>query len=199
MKNSLTSLYKSLFIGLTVSTMTLALQSCKNENKEEDTKEVAEEKNEAKFQNSNKEDAEFLVDAAEFNLQQAELGKLTAVKSNSDDVKTFGKMMQEMYTTKMSDVNMVAVVKQISIPTSLTEDNKEDYNTLNKQDIQDFDKKYLESVVDDHKEAIDEYSSRMNKTNDADIKKWLTLELASLREHLDVAMTLQSKLNKLNK
>jgi len=199
MKNSLTSLYKSLFIGLTVSTMTLALQSCKNENKEEDTKEVAEEKNEAKFQNSNKEDAEFLVDAAEFNLQQAELGKLTAVKSNSDDVKTFGKMMQEMYTAKMSDVNMVAVVKQISIPTSLTEDNKEDYNTLNKQDIQDFDKKYLESVVDDHKEAIDEYSSRMNKTNDADIKKWLTLELASLREHLDVAMTLQSKLNKLNK
>lgn len=196
MKNSLTSLYKSLFIGLTVSTMTLALQSCKNENKEEDTKEVAEEKNEAKFQNSNKEDAEFLVDAAEFNLQQAELGKLTAVKSNSDDVKTFGKMMQEMYTAKMSDVNMVAVVKQISIPTSLTEDNKEDYNTLNKQDIQDFDKKYLESVVDDHKEAIDEYTSRMNKTNDADIKKWLTLELASLREHLDVAMTLQSKLNK---
>jgi len=196
MKNSLTSLYKSLFIGLTVSTMTLALQSCKNENKEEDTKEVAEEKNKAKFQNSNKEDAEFLVDAAEFNLQQAELGKLTAVKSNSDDVKTFGKMMQEMYTAKMSDVNMVAVVKQISIPTSLTEDNKEDYNTLNKQDIQDFDKKYLESVVDDHKEAIDEYTSRMNKTNDADIKKWLTLELASLREHLDVAMTLQSKLNK---
>lgn len=48
----------------------LFLQSCKNETKQEDPKEVAEDANETKFDSvDNKEDdSEFLVDQAEINL-----------------------------------------------------------------------------------------------------------------------------------
>jgi putative membrane protein len=159
-----------------------------------DPEELAHEKNDAKFENTREKDAEFLVDEAAFNLEQAELGKLVSLKSNNADIKAFGKMMQTMHQRNISELDAFTVSKQVSIPTSLTDENKENYNTLNKKDIDNFDGAYLERVVDAHKNAIENCSSEMKKTVDADIKKWLTTELAFLREHLDNAMTLQSKL-----
>lgn len=172
----------------------LAFTSCKHEPKPEDTKSVAEAQNEAKFEDEKENEAEFLVDVAEFNLQQAELGKLASIKSNNAAVKDFGKMMQEMHTGKMKELSELAASKQVSIPTSLTEDNKEDYNALNKKDIEDFDKHYLDLVIDKHGSSIREYTDATDKTSDATLKKWLALETASLREHLDAAMMLQIKL-----
>src|SRR6187402_2001731 len=141
MKNQFQSKYT--FFTLAICAAIFALSSCKQEPKPEDTKEVAEEKNEAKFENTKEDDAKFLVDVAEFNLEQAELGKLTSVKSNNADVKAFGSMMERMHNENIKDISALAASKQISIPTSLTDDNKDDYNTLNKKDIDDFDKQYI--------------------------------------------------------
>ncbi len=172
----------------------LAFTACKNNPKPEDTKSVAEAQNEAKFEDEKENEAEFLADVAEFNLQQAELGKLASIKSNNAAVKDFGKMMQDMHTAKMKELSRLAASKQVSVPTSLTDDNKEDYNALNKKDIEDFDKRYLDLVIDKHGSSIREYTDATDKTSDAALKKWLALETASLREHLDAAMMLQIKL-----
>ena len=67
-------------------------------------------------------------------------------------------------------------------------------NPKNKKDIDDFDKQYIDRVVDEHKKAIEHFTDQANKTGDADTKAWLNTQLALLREHLDNAMTLQSKL-----
>ena len=54
----------------------IGTSSCMN-NKPEDTKEVAEEKNEQIFDNNNNEkDAQFLVNAAEINHEEISLGQL---------------------------------------------------------------------------------------------------------------------------
>lgn len=172
----------------------LAFTSCKNDPKPDDTKSVAEAQNEAKFEDEKENEAEFLVDVAEFNLQQAELGKLASIKSNNAAVKDFGKMMQEMHTAKMKELSEMAASKQVSVPTALTEENKEDYNALNKKDIEDFDKQYLDLVIDKHGSSIREYTDATDKTSDAALKKWFALETAALREHLDAAMMLQIKL-----
>lgn len=176
--------------------MIFTFSGCKQGSKNEDPKELAVEKNEAKFDDMKEEDAKFLVNVAEFDLQQSELGKLTALKSNNAEVKGFGSMMEEMYNEKVKDVHGFAAARQISVPEALTEQNKEDYNTLNKKDIEDFDQFYIDNVVKKHTDAIRDYSDVIKRTTDPDLKRWLTLELASLREHLDGAMTLQSKLKR---
>jgi putative membrane protein len=195
MKNNKIDTCISLF-ATAVFAMTLLFTACKSEPKTEDTKEVAEEQNEAKFTDTKEDAAEFLVDAAEFNLAQMEFGKLTEVKSHNADVKAFGKMMAEMHVIKVKELAIYADSKQVSVPTSLTDENKKDYDNLNKVGIDDFDKKYLENVVERHKKAIEDYTEEMNKTNDEAFKKWINMELASLREHLDSAMSLQAKLDK---
>jgi putative membrane protein len=191
-----TQLLKYSFASALICFLFIYFSACKQETRPEDTKEVAQDKNEAKFENTKEDDAEFLVDVAEFNLQQAELGKLTTVKSNNADIKAFGKMMQERHNANLKDLNVLAASKQISIPASLTDDNKDNYNALNKKDIDDFDKDYLDRIVKEHTEAIDEYTEEIDKTTDPEVKKWLVIHLASLREHLDNAMTLQSKFEK---
>lgn len=183
-------------LTLACSTLMLTVGSCKQGSKEEDSKELAVDKNEAKFEDNKEEDAKFLVNVAEFDLQQSELGKLTALKSNNPEIKAFGKMMETMYHQKINDVQDFSAKRQISVPVSLTEQNKDDYNELNKKDIEDFDRFYIDHVVDKHKEAIDKCTDKVKTTADPDLKRWLSLELASLREHLDEAMTLQSKLKK---
>jgi len=192
MKNQFQSKYTSFTIAICAAIFSLS--SCKQESKPEDTKEVAEEKNEAKFENTKEDEAKFLVDVTEFNLEQAELGKLTALKSNNAEVKAFGSMMERMHNENIKDISALAASKQISIPTSLTDDNKDDYNALNKKDIDDFDKQYIDRVVEEHKKAIEHFTDQADKTSDADSKTWLATQLALLREHLDNAMTLQSKL-----
>lgn len=59
-----------ILIAVIISTL-----SCKNNNSK-DTKEVAEEHNEAKFDKSgNEKDAQFLVKAAEINMEEISLGQ----------------------------------------------------------------------------------------------------------------------------
>ena len=109
------------------------LNSCKNETKQEDPKEVAEDANETKFDSvDNKEDdSQFLVDQAEINLAEIELGKLAQTKGTNPEVKKFGKMMVDDHTKAASEASALAKTKNFTLPTSLTEEGQEEYNKLN--------------------------------------------------------------------
>ena len=87
-------LISKLVLGTGIILLSLSLNSCKKEIKQEDPKEVAEDQNEAKFDDSNSKenDSEFLVDATEINLAEIEIGKLAQTKSTNPEVKKFGKM-----------------------------------------------------------------------------------------------------------
>src|SRR6187402_975356 len=100
------------------------LQSCKNETKQEDPKEVAEDQNEAKFDtiDSKEDDSEFLVDAAEINLAEIEIGKLAQTKSSNPEVKKFGKMLVDEHTKSAAEVKAIADKRNFSLPTSITEE-----------------------------------------------------------------------------
>lgn len=184
------------FFATAVFTMTLSFTACKQDPQKQEPKVIAENKNEFKFDDTKEDDAKFLVDVASFNLEQAELGKLAALKSIRPEVKEFAKMMEAAHSTKIKDLNEFVALKQISVPVSLTDDNKEVYNNLNKEYVDDFDRQYLHQLIEKHTEAIEDYTSQVRKTSDVTLKKWTQIELASLREHLDGAMTLQSKLIK---
>lgn len=169
--------------------------SCDNSAKQEDTEEVAEEQNEAKFDDNKEEkNADFYVDVAEMNLMEIQLGQLAAGKAVTDDVKELGKRMEAEHTKTLNELKSLAEKKQVTIPTSLTEDGQDVYNKLNDKTGTDFDKDYCDRMVKDHKDAIDKFEKIVNKSTDADLQQWATTTLPALRSHLDHAMTCQEKL-----
>jgi len=81
-----------------------------------DTKEVAEDKNDAKFDSAKMEkDAQFLVNAAEINLEEIKLGQLAQQKGMSNDIKTLGQKMVETHTKAINHLKTLAQSKNISI------------------------------------------------------------------------------------
>ena len=134
--------------------------SCKGESKPEDSKDAAETMNEERFDdvNENKEDdSEILVDAAETNLTEIEIGKLAQTKGTSAHVKEFGKMLEDDHTKAQSDLKALADGKSISLPLVVTDDGKEAYAKLNgKSAGKDFDKEFADMMVKGHEEAISE-------------------------------------------
>ncbi|WP_394774241.1 DUF4142 domain-containing protein [Flavobacterium sp.] len=176
----------------------LSLNSCKKETKQEDPKEVAEDANEQKFDtiNDKEDDSEFLVDQAEINLSEIELGKLAQQKGTNPEVKKYGKMLVDEHTKAASEVSALAKAKNFTLPTSVTEDGKEEYNKLNEKSGADFDKKFADMMIDGHEKAIDKLKKAADKATDQDVKLWASNNIPGLTAHLEHAKMLKQTLDK---
>ncbi len=165
-----------------------AMSSCKNKNADPEAQ--AEKSNEAKFNNKAQEkDAEFLVKAAEINLEEIILGKLVQQKGGSSHVVALGKMMQEQHQKSLDELTALAKTKVITIPTTATNDINEAYTKLNKKTSgSEFDKAYADMMVEGHEGAIRLFESASTDCQDHDIKSWATSKLPELRVHLDHAI-----------
>lgn len=186
-----------LHIATLIIAVIVGITSCKN-NYSKDTKDVAEDHNDAKFdKNENEKDAQFLVNAAEINMEEISLGQLAQQKGSTNHVKELGKMMEESHTKSLAELTALAQTKSISLPTSQTENVKEAYKNLNEKSGNDFGKEYSSMMVKGHEKAIELFEKASTDCTDPDIKTWATATLPVLRTHLDRAMVCEKQCEKM--
>ena len=177
-----------------VAALIISTLSCENPPKQEDTKKMAEEHNEAKFNTPNAEkDAQFLVNAAEISLEEIKLGELAQKNGQMADVKKLGAMMVQDHTKTLGNLTALANKKSITIPTSPTENTLSTYKNLSETKAAKFDKEYCDMMVSGHKDAISAFEKASTDANDPDIKQWAADALPQLRMHLDQSITCQKK------
>ena len=172
--------------------LTMGLASCSNSNKPEDTKEVAEDHNDAKFDNAKEKDAQFLVDAAEINLEEIQLSQLAQSQSTSDDVKELAKIIEDDHNKSMNELQTLAASKMVTLPSSPSKDGQDAYTKLMNESGNDFDKKFTTMMVDGHKDAISKFEKASTDCQDTDVRNWASKTLPALRTHLDHAMNCQN-------
>jgi len=185
-----------LFNAFIIIAVAFSAASCSN-SKPEDPKDVAEDQNEEKFSGNKEDDAQFLVNAAEINLMEIQLGQLASSNAMMSEVKEMGKMMVTDHTKAMSELKELAAKKAITIPEALTEDGQKEYNKMTEKTGKDFDKDYCDKMVDGHKDAIDKFEKAANNATDAEIKQWASSTLPTLRTHLDHAIMCQESVKKI--
>lgn len=194
----MSSYIKGALLQVTFVTAILLFTSCANNQKPQDPKVVAKEHNEAKFDtNKQEKDAQFLVNAAEINLEEIQLAKLAQQKGGSADVKELGKKMEVAHTKSLNDLKVLAKSKMITIPTTATDDAQDAYKDLNEESGSDFDKAYADKMVSGHKDAIAAFEDASTDCEDTDIKNWARASLTDLRTHLDHSIVSQKKLEKI--
>lgn len=158
------------------------------------TKEIAEDRNEEKFDDNDKQnDAQFLVNAAEVNMEQIKLGQLAQEKGTTPEVKELGKMMEDAHNKSLSELQALAQSKRISIPTAITQDATEAYNDMNKRSGDDFNKAYTDKMVNGHEDTIEFYEDAAENSDDMEIQKWAESSLPSLRTHLEHSKDMQKR------
>ena len=163
------------------------------DNKPDDAKEAAEETNEQVIDDRKGEkDAQFLVDAADINLMEVHMGQM-ATKATLQDVKDFGKKMETDHQKAYDDLAALAASKNITIPGTVSEDGMKHHEDLNDKSGYDFDRAFMDKMVDGHEKAIDKFEKAAEDCEDADIKAWASKMLPDLRAHLDQAKMLKEK------
>jgi len=184
------------FASATLILVSATLPSCNN-SKPEDNKEIAEEHNDAKFDNAKEDDAKFLVNAAEINLEEIQLGQLAQNKSINVNVKSLGKMMETEHSKALDDLKTLADNKQITIPTTLTNDGINASTKLMDLKASKFDKEYCDMMVNGHKDAISKFEKAASDASDPDIRNWAESMLPTLRAHLDHSIECQKQCEKM--
>lgn len=183
--------------SLIVMTMAISsvLFSCKNQ--ENSSNETAKEENKEKFDSTDvKKDAEFAVKAASGGMMEVELGNLAMSNGAAKSVKDFGQSMVSDHSKANDELKSLAVSKNISLPAMPDNDMQKKINDLKQKQGHDFDKAYIDLMVDDHKEDIDHFQKEADKGNDADLKTWASGKVPTLQHHLQMAQDIQKELKK---
>ena len=128
---------------------------------------------------------DFINEAATGGMMEVELGNIAAKNAASDKVKEFGKLMVEDHTKINNQLKDLASGKNIQLPASVTNDQQDDIDKLNKETGSDFDKDYVSMMVDDHKKDIDAFKDAADKATDPDIKAFITNTIPILQKHLN--------------
>ena len=129
-------------------------------------------------------DAKFAVDAANGGMAEVALGKLAQQQATSAAVKDFANMMVTDHSKANDELMALAKSKNITLPDSVSNDKKQAMMDLSKKTGADFDKAYVDMMVDDHKSTISLFEDESKNGKDADIKAFADKTLPTLRTHL---------------
>lgn len=132
-------------------------------------------------------DEEFVTESAQGALLEVKLGELTKTNASAQAVKDFGTMMIADHSVGYDQLKALALQKNITIPAGLSKKGQHKYEKLAKKTGNEFDKEYMDYMVEDHNDDIDEFSEAAEETKDADIKAWIAKALPTLKHHLEMA------------
>ncbi len=161
--------------------------------KADSTNEVKEEQKPAVIQ-TDEATTEFLVKAADGGLTEVEGANLASQKATNAGVKRFAEMMHHDHGNANGEVKSLAAARNVTIPTTPSEKNEESIAQLSKKSGKDFDKDYMDWMVDDHKNDIKLFEKAAGDTKDESVKTFINNTLPTLRAHLESAKAIRKTL-----
>ncbi len=130
-------------------------------------------------------DAKFAVDAANGGMAEVALGKLAQSKATNAKVKEFADMMVADHSKANDELMALAQLKNITLPGTVSEEKQSTMDDLTKKAGSDFDKAYVEQMIDDHKKTISMYEDASKNLKDVDLKAFVDGKLPTVKAHLE--------------
>ena len=138
--------------------------------------------------------ADFSKEVAMNNMMEVQLGNI-AVKNGGDErIKNFGKMMVVDYTKINDDLKYLASKRNVVLPTSISDDQQKNIDTLSKQTGKDFDKYYVSKMIKDQDAYISAFKSAGIKISDGGYKSFTTNALPILKKDLDAIQAIKKEM-----
>ncbi|KIC96316.1 DUF4142 domain-containing protein [Flavihumibacter solisilvae] len=186
-------LRKLLLPAITGIALSLALISCDNagtdnagndktENKS--SEEIAEEKNDAKFNTrAGEKEANFVTEAVSDHYAAIKFAQLAQQRSTDTKVKALARDLEKEQETQLSQLKSLANAKSISVPNGENEEVQKELSRLT--DHKNFSNEWCKKMIDEQEETIRNYEKVANESVDADIRDWAAKTLPDTRKKLD--------------
>jgi len=141
-----------------------------------------------------KDDADFAVKAADGGMAEVAYAKVALQKATSPKVKEFAQMMITDHTKANMEMMALAKTKNITLPTAPSAEHQKMVADASAKSGADFDKKYVDDMVADHKEDVSLFKKASTDCKDADLKAFATKTLPVLQSHLDHINAIKSSM-----
>ena len=141
-------------------------------------------------------DDSFVKKASQGGLAEVKMGELAQERAQNSEVKEFAQHLVSEHQQANTELQQLAQTKGMKLETEVGGKYKQTISKLEKANGQEFDKKFMEAVVKEHKDDVKEFKKQAEKGKDPDIKNWAQKTLPSLEKHLQMAQQLQQKVAK---
>ena len=132
-----------------------------------------------------KDDSLFVMNAAADNLAEVELGNLAIKNAKGKRVKNFGWLMVKDHGKANDKLMALAAAKKLTLPIKADSTQQQAMAQLAKKWGGDFDKAYINLMMDDHNRDVKIFTDAATKTEDPDIKAYAKKMLPVVQKHMD--------------
>jgi putative membrane protein len=192
---------KKISFMLAVVMATATIYSCSDSGeKAPDAVEAARDTNDKKEDSKtiavNEDDSKFLVFAADAGMTEIQAAELAKNQKLSDKTNAFADDMIKDHTAAANDVKALASTKNVTLPAAISDDHQKAIKDLTEKKGTDFEKAYVNMMVDDHQKVVDKFKDASDKCKDPDVKALAAKLLPTLEGHLDHAKALKEGMKK---
>ena len=172
------------FLKVMMVASLLATYSCNDVRRDEDSMEGTTEANNEKFkENKAEQDAEFVEETVASKYAEIKLAEVANQRSRNADVKKVAELIRTDHSSALNELKMLAQAKEISVPVEETQASKRKMDDFTQETGNEFDQKWCKEMIDLHENNIDKFENRLEKTDDAELKSWISKTLPALRTH----------------
>ena len=139
-------------------------------------------------------DLAFINDAAPGGMAEVELGKMAVSKAQNADVKAFAQKMIDDHSKAGEELKKLADQKKVKLPPDVLPAHKQLMDKLSKMSGADFDKQYVEAMVEAHDKDVTAFENVSKTAGDADVKAFAMKTLPTLKMHQEMIKKIAGKM-----
>jgi putative membrane protein len=139
------------------------------------------------------QDRKFAEEAAQGGMLEVELGQLAADRAESEEVREFGQMMVDDHGQANQKLADVAQRKEFQLPQELSDEGKQQRQELEQLSGAEFDRQYVDLMVEDHQKDVESFRTQVQSGEDADLVEFAEETLPTLQGHLDAIRQIQEQ------
>jgi putative membrane protein len=155
---------------------------------------------------SDADQRQFVENMAVVNMAEVRLGNLAAERAANAEVKQFARRMVADHTKASEELKPIASQLNVQVPSQLDAEHQALHDRLSKLKGQEFDREYIQAMMDGHQQVANEVEKHANEARSVGtageagqagnrpVAQWASKTLPTVREHLDQAKEIQSKL-----
>jgi len=125
--------------------------------------------------------------AAEEQQAQIVLGQLAAKQAKNTRVKNFGDEMVIVHRTVSFQLRELATPRGVQLPLEPDNEHKRVQKELSQLSGHAFDRAYMQQILGDHQNDVNEFEESMQTVDDAEVLRWAHKTLPMLRAHVEDA------------
>jgi putative membrane protein len=133
------------------------------------------------------EDKEFVSESGMAGLAEVLMSNLALQKASNAGVKAFAQRMVTDHSKTSEELSQFATAKGLALPTELEGPPEIALGHLNSLSGAEFDKAYMQHMIEDHQNAVADFEKASTNAADLDLRAWAGRTLPALHEHLSLA------------